>query len=587
MNKDEILERLSKLAKGGITIKKIKAKNGNVYEYSILQWRENGKQKSKVIKEEDVDAVKAQLEERKRLETELERLSYDLTYAASKYYTSIKIGKNLLSLILPVKDLKRRNGYDDISDYVYGNEYNRVFILYGLRRTGKTTLIRQIIADMSQSDFDKTAYIQITQGDELSKLNKDLQLLEENGFKYVFIDEVTLMSDFIEGAALLSDIYAAMGMKIVLSGTDSLGFWISKKNELYDRCLFLHTTFIPYKEFEEVLGIKGIDNYIKYGGTMSLSGTHYNKNVFKDKESTDEYVDSAIAQNIQHSLKCYQDGNHFRRLHSLYEKDELTSAINRVVEDMNHRFTIEVLERDFVSNDLRLSARNLRKDRQNPSTVLDDIDVEVFTKRLKELLDIKNKEEQTVPLDNVCIKEIKEYLTALDLIKEIDVDDIDDLNLSTNRIVFTQPGLRFSQAKHFIMTLSKDKMFNDLSKDEKEYINDRVISEIQGRMMEDIVLLETKMANPEKEVFKLQFASGEFDMVVADNENLTVQVYEIKHSDKIVKEQYRHLIDTEKLNKTEFRYGKITKRAVIYRGKNTTIDDSIDYLNVEDYLKSL
>ena len=28
----------------------------------------------------------------------------------------------------------------------------------------------------------------------------------------------------------------------------------------------LHTTFIPYREFEEVLGIKGIDEYIRYGG---------------------------------------------------------------------------------------------------------------------------------------------------------------------------------------------------------------------------------------------------------------------------------------------------------------------------------
>jgi hypothetical protein len=95
------------------------------------------------------------------------------------------------------------------------------------------------------------------------------------------------------------------------------------------------------------------------------------------------------------------------------------------------------------------------------------------------------------------------------------------------------------------------------------------------------------MANTEREVFKLQFAVGEFDMVVADNQSLTVQVYEIKHSDKIVKEQYRHLIDKEKLAETEFRYGKIIKRAVIYRGENTTTDDGIDYINVEDYLKSL
>ena len=49
-----------------------------------------------------------------------------------------------------------------------------------------------------------------------------------SGYKYVFIDEVTLIEDFIEGAALFSDIFAACGMKIVLSGTDSLGFFFPR-----------------------------------------------------------------------------------------------------------------------------------------------------------------------------------------------------------------------------------------------------------------------------------------------------------------------------------------------------------------------
>lgn len=88
---------------------------------------------------------------------------------------------------------------------------------------------------------------------------------------------MTLFSDFIEGAALLSDIFAASGMKIVLSGTDSLGFLFAEDEQLYDRCFMLHTTFIPYREFAGVLGINGIDEYIRYGGTMSLGGVDYNK----------------------------------------------------------------------------------------------------------------------------------------------------------------------------------------------------------------------------------------------------------------------------------------------------------------------
>ena len=42
---------------------------------------------------------------------------------------------------------------------------------------------------------------------------------------------------------------------------------------------------------------------------------------------------------------CIRDRyeGHFRHLRDLYDKNELTSAINRVVEDINHRFTLEVL----------------------------------------------------------------------------------------------------------------------------------------------------------------------------------------------------------------------------------------------------
>ena len=49
----------------------------------------------------------------------------------------------------------------------------------------------------------------------------------------------------------------------------------------------------------------------------------------------------------------------------------------------NVRFTIEVLTRDFKSNDLRLSAKNLRKDRDKPTDILDRIDMTRVNDTLK------------------------------------------------------------------------------------------------------------------------------------------------------------------------------------------------------------
>ena len=47
------------------------------------------------------------------------------------------------------------------------------------------------------------------------------------------------------------------------------------------------------------------------------------------------------------------------------------------------------------------------------------------------------------------------------------------------------------------------------------------------------------------------------------------------------------MIDEKKLKSTEFRYGKIKKKVVIYRGENATLENGIEYRNVEEYLKSL
>ena len=112
------------------------------------------------------------------------------------------------------------------------------------------------------------------------------------------------------------------------------------------------------------------------------------------------------------------------------------------------------------------------------------------------------------------------------------------------------------------------------------------MSDIQGCMMEDIVLLETKMAYPKCEVFKLMFARGEFDMVVFDPEAASCSIYEVKHSDKMVEQQTRFLRMKELNEITEKRFGKIVGKYVIYRGKTQDVD-GIQYVNVEEYLNSL
>ena len=576
MDNEKIIERIAEIEReiavlpaGGVSKKNV---HGKVYYYHRIT--QNGKRMEKYVKAEDVDELKSNIEKRKKLEKELKKLKQYMPKEKNlDFKTKVIVGNRLKSLVSITRNYKKRECIQMLRDYIFKDIDDKVFILYGLRRTGKTTLIRQIILELSESDFNKAAFIQVTSKDSLSDIDEDLRLLEKNGYKYVFLDEMTLMEDFIEGSALFSDIYASSGMKIVLSGTDSLGFAFSKEEQLYDRCIMLHTTFIPYREFENVLGIYGIDEYIRYGGTMSLGGINYNASTpFSNIKDTEEYINTSIAKNIQHSLKMYQYGGHFRQLLDLYEKGELTNVINRVVEDMNHRFTKSVVE--------RITANNLLGDR------VDSLNLDKVTLGIKNMLDILNKEEQSVDISDVHMTQIKEYLAILDLIKEIDLEYLPEVNQKSKIIVVTQPGLRYAQAEAIVENLLLDEKFQELDVKKRTYILERLLSEIRRRMMEDIVLLETKLAKKDKHVFKLQFPIGEFDMVVQDPKTLSCEIYEIKYSKERACEQYRHINDEEKCAMTTHRYGNITGRYVIYRGENTEMD-TIQYLNVEDYLKSL
>ena len=588
----EIEREIAVLPEGNITKKKIKDK-----DYFYHRITRGGKRIENYVSFEQVPDLKEKIEKRKALEKKLKELKRMLpeeekgadriAETEPKFKTKVRTGRQLESQIAITRKYKKRECIRVLRDYIFGPVQDRVLIIYGLRRTGKTTMIRQILTELSPEEFKKAAFIQVTTGDSLADVDADLRLLERNGFRYVFIDEVTLLEDFIEGAALFSDIYASSGMKIVLSGTDSLGFAFTREEQLYDRCILLHTTFIPYREFEEVLGVKGIDEYIRYGGTMSLGGINYNADTpFSDAKHAEEYIDTAIAKNIQHALKAYQYGGHFRLLLDLYERGELTNVINRVVENINHSFTKSVIEKTFKSHDISVTAANLLRDREEPINIKEHLNLDEVTSVIMRMLDILNKEDQSMEIEEDHMIQIKEYLTMLDLIMEIDLESLPEVSKIGKLTVITQPGLRYAQAEAIVESILLDEQFQELSARDRKRILDRLLSEIRGRMMEESILLETRLASPDKKVFKLQFPIGEFDMVVCDTRELTCRIYEVKYSKEQVPEQYRHLNDDEKCSMTCHRYGDIVGKYVIYRGEPAECG-GIQYLNVEDYLKSL
>ena len=599
---NKLEEQIAKLPIGYITEKVINEK-----KYYCQQWKENGKSKSRYISEEEANTLKPQIEERKKLQKELKALKKTLPDPVSEeteeetpepeFKMSALYGEALLNMAKTASQYERRDCFSKIQNFLKTPAADKVCLVFGLRRTGKTTLLKQLVLAMNEEEQKSAIYIKASTENTIEELNADLKIANKLKYKYVFIDEITLIEKFIDNAALLSDVYAVQGMKIVLSGTDSLGFWFAQNEELYDRAVTVHTTFIPFREYSRLLKIDDIDEYIRYGGTLKAGETNFediDANAFdasfRTDESTRRYIDTAIAQNIQHSLKCYDRGNHFRNLIDLYKKDELTNAINRIIEDMNQAFTVDVITRDFKSSDLGSAKDLLRreKDETKRTDFLDTFDASEVTKKLMDILKIRNKERQSIEIKDIHIQEITEYLKALDLLQIVYTENIPISNKKEERIIFTQSGMRFCQAQVLVYSLMQDEVFGSLTGDLRDIITEKILEDVRGRMLEDIVFLETKRTyGSKRNVFKLKFASGEFDMVIQDKTKKQCEIFEIKHSKQMISTQYRHINNEEKIELTEAQFGKVVRKCVLYRGESQVLENGVEYKNVEEFLKGL
>ena len=518
-------------------------------------------------------------------------VSVSLPSQTTEFHTNVVTGTGLQALANSVAKYGKRDCFSTLQKFVAGSYDGKICILYGLRRTGKTTLLFQMLSELP---IEKTAYIKVQTTDDMSRLTKDLKVLFELGYRYVFIDEITLLSDFIDTAAVLSDVFSMMGMKIVVSGTDSLGFAMANRDELYDRSVTIHTSFIPFREYARLLNIRSVDSYIEYGGTLKMENMSFDdpdaafdEVAFRDDESTRKYIDTAISRNIQHTLKNDHYGEYFNQLRELYEKGELTNVINCIVQHMNHRFVLRVVEDEFKSHDFGSAKELLLHDLPaERATVLYDVNEKQILERLKAIIEVKEKSETTVPITQEHIDKVKKYLLMLDLI--VNCPERYESGKQAEHIVFSQPGMRYAIAKALVYSLMQDAYFASISEADKAYITGKILDDVKGRMLEDIVLLEVRKTAPSTmEAFKFKFdAGGEFDMVIYDKAGQNCRIYEIKHSTEVNEKQTLHLRDAEKCQIVENRFGPISGKFVLYRGKDT-FAEGVQYLNVENFLCGL
>ena len=224
-------------------------------------------------------------------------------------------GKNLPKQIYQEK----RDCYSDLADYVTSTDlkyFGKICALYGLRRTGKTVMMYQCIANLDPEIQEQSVYIFCKEPCDMLELEYVMDDLYEQGFRYFFIDEITRVEDLQAYGNVLSDYFITIGTKVVIAGTDSLGIYLAKTDILYDRVVLLHTSQVPYAEFHRLCG-GNLEEYIEYGGTLTNA-------TYKDNQSAEEYLNTAIVKNILHGLISREE----KRKHATVLTDLYLSLIH-------------------------------------------------------------------------------------------------------------------------------------------------------------------------------------------------------------------------------------------------------------------
>ena len=201
-------------------------------------------------------------------------------------------GEQLLLLAVPEQP---RRQLADLMDYLNrpNNGCMRVCALYGLRRTGKTTLLLQAIRQLLAQGVpaDQIGYFTGMKSDTFDDLY--LELEAQKGLRYIFIDEIGFFANFLQNGNYLYDTLVRLyGKKVVIAGTNLLALYVASKNTLYDRCEVIRVPYLSFYEHCKFVLQTTAPSYGQFVEYMKSGG------LFQPPEDIVDYVQTSIVNSI-------------------------------------------------------------------------------------------------------------------------------------------------------------------------------------------------------------------------------------------------------------------------------------------------
>ena len=464
------------------------------------QWRENGKTLSRYLRADEVLPLREKIEKRKALAADnaprLERAHSALLERASaqscRFVCGVLTGKRLSELAASVRPLKSRNALKPVIRFLKEPPSCRLLLVQGLPQTGKTTLLRQAIGELTASERETCAYLSLPADIASKTLFADLHALADAGVDRLLIDGFDRARTSCTMCAAIEDTFAATGMRIVLTATTPSSLVVPARTEV------VSTTFLDCAEFLSEREGATVDDYLRRGGPTA---------------------------------------------------DQICERDLNTLDALNRRILLRVLNdasRQHTARSARLGS-----------------DIQRLIRRLGETLGDEPSAEDVARLRTFSVVATAEDETFLVL-----------------------PGLRRHLSERLVRELLADDVAAHLGAAERKIVEETILNLVADRTLADLVLykaLRTRR-NETTDVFRVRFPSGGFDVVIADREELTCELYEVRNAAERNDRQLVNLTDPDMLDTIERRYGTIVSRTLVYNGRNAWHTSGIAYRKAEDFI---
>lgn len=204
-----------------------------------------------------------------------------------------------------ISGMNKRKAFAILKDFVLGDEcyQGEILAVCGLKRTGKTTLLKQLLCNI-EAYTASCAFLEMQDSDTMKMLERRIEEEQAKGKTVIFINEITKVSDFINNSSSLADCFAKAGVRIIISGMDSLSIAFAEDYELYDRVRKVNTTYISFAEYHTLFPSEDINDYIRYGGLFYKNEAEKSTIGYENILS---YLHDAVTMNIANSLKNHAD----------------------------------------------------------------------------------------------------------------------------------------------------------------------------------------------------------------------------------------------------------------------------------------